>query len=109
MQQILPQQLARWLESPESRPGAPVLLDVREDWEARICRLPNSIHMPMHEIPARLGELDSQRPIVCMCHHGMRSQQVASFLQHHGIPDVYNLAGGIDAWAREVDASCPTY
>lgn len=109
MQQLLPQQLASWLESSAEQQAVPVVLDVREDWEAKICRLPDSLHIPMQQIPARLAELDPQRPIVCVCHHGMRSMQVASFLQHHGIREVYNLTGGIDAWAREVDASCATY
>lgn len=109
MQQILPQQLADWLDSSAAQPAVPVVLDVREDWEAQICRLPGSVHMPMQQIPARLAELDPKRPIVCVCHYGMRSMQVASFLTQHGIPEVYNLAGGIDAWARQVDASCATY
>ncbi|MFP5406590.1 MAG: rhodanese-like domain-containing protein, partial [Gammaproteobacteria bacterium] len=54
-------------------------------------------------------QVDPQRPVVCLCHHGMRSMQVASFLAGNGIRDVYNLSGGIDAWAREVDPSCATY
>jgi rhodanese-related sulfurtransferase len=136
MQQIRSGQLARWLatQAPDSptppdtgfhAPGAhehqpvqpavrpveaPLLLDVREDWEAQICQLPGSLHIPMREIPARLSELvHAGKPIVCYCHHGVRSMQVAMFLEHHGVSDVYNLVGGINAWAREQDPSCPTY
>ena len=54
-------------------------------------------------------EIDGERPVVCICHHGIRSLQAAWFLEHAGFLDVVNLAGGIDAWARQVDASVPTY
>ena len=87
----------------------PVVLDVREPWEFALCQVPASVHIPMQQIPARLAELDDQRPIVCVCHHGARSLQVAMFLQQRGFETVYNLAGGIDAWSREVDPSVPTY
>ena len=107
MNQIRPEKLARWLRPGEAQ--APVVLDVREAWETQICSLPGSVHIPMQQIPARLGEIDPQRPVVCLCHHGMRSLQVAAFLARNGIGEVYNLAGGIDAWAREVDPSCATY
>lgn len=110
MQQIRPKQLAEWLRSSEVQPAGPLVLDVREDWETAICSVPGSVHIPMHEIPARLREVDDpRRPVVCVCHHGMRSMQVASFLIRSGIREVYNLSGGIDAWAREVDPSCVTY
>jgi len=88
----------------------PLVLDVREDWEAQICGLPGSLHIPMRQIPSRLREIaDAQRPVVCYCHHGMRSMQVAMFLEHRGVAEVYNLVGGIDAWARQIDPSCATY
>jgi rhodanese-related sulfurtransferase len=88
----------------------PLLLDVREDWEVQIGRIPGSLHIPMQKIPVRLHELvDADRPIVCYCHHGMRSMQVAMFLEHRGAREVYNLVGGIDAWARLVDPACARY
>jgi len=114
MQNLHPEQLAEWLapaasESPGGLEGAPVLLDVREHWEYALCSLPGSVHVPMREIPARLRELDPSRPIVCICHHGVRSLQVAMFLEHRGFESVFNLSGGIDAWAKEVDRSMATY
>jgi rhodanese-related sulfurtransferase len=114
MREIQPEQLAAWLQaSASSRDDAseppPLVLDVREDWEAGICRLPGSLHIPMGQIPARLEEIDPERTVVCYCHHGMRSMQVALFLERNGARNVYNLAGGIDAWARRVDSSCATY
>ena len=62
----------------------------------------------MNEIPGRLNELDAGRPVVCICHHGMRSAQVVAFLERHGF-DAYNLDSGTDAWSEHVDASLPRY
>ena len=106
MQQIGAAELARWLAGDET---APLLLDVREPWEVAIARLPGSLNIPMGEIPSRVDEVDAARPVVCICHHGVRSMHVAWFLAKHGFDPIYNLAGGIDAWAREVDPDCPTY
>jgi rhodanese-related sulfurtransferase len=65
--------------------------------------------MPMAEVPKRLAELDPQAETVVICHHGSRSMQVAMFLEKQGFKRVHNLAGGMDAWARSVDPSMPTY
>ena len=65
--------------------------------------------MPMAEVPKRLAELDPQAETVVICHHGGRSMQVAIFLEKQGFTRVHNLAGGLDAWARSVDPSMPTY
>jgi rhodanese-related sulfurtransferase len=105
MRTITPRELAGWLEQPD----APVVLDVREPWEVATASLPGSLAIPMREIPGRLAELPDQRPVVCLCHHGMRSAQVAMFLQRQGFDAVFNLTGGIDAWSRDVDPSVPTY
>lgn len=107
MRQISAPELAAWLADPQ-RP-APQLLDVREPWETALCALPGSVVMPMSQVPARADELDPGRPVVCICHHGMRSAQVAVYLARLGFDAPINLAGGIDAWARQVDPSCPTY
>lgn len=85
------------------------LLDVREPWEFDVCRIAGSRHIPMSQLVARLGELDPQAPTVVICHHGVRSQRVAAYLEHHGFSDVMNLAGGVDAWARSVDPAMPLY
>jgi rhodanese-related sulfurtransferase len=87
----------------------PLIVDVREPWELAICRLPGSLHIPMRQIPARVNELPKEREIVIMCHHGVRSQQVALFLKHAGFEKLANLAGGIAAWSQDVDPSTPTY
>jgi rhodanese-related sulfurtransferase len=67
------------------------------------------VTIPMNEIPGRLAELPEDRPIACLCHHGMRSQNVAAFLARQGYTDVANIAGGIDAWSREKDPAVPRY
>jgi rhodanese-related sulfurtransferase len=109
MQQITPAQVAEWAGAQTQRP---VLLDVREAWELQsACARPGEldlVHMPMQTVPARLHELDRQRPIACLCHHGGRSMQVASFLASHGY-QVVNVAGGIHAWSAQVDPTIPVY
>lgn len=85
------------------------LLDVREPYEYRVARIEGSVSLPMAQVPNRLDELPANRPIVVICHHGMRSQRVADYLAHHDFEIIYNLYGGIDAWSREVDASVPRY
>lgn len=86
-----------------------LLLDVREPWEYEICRIQGSTPIPMKEVPGRMVELEEAEEVVVICHHGMRSAQVATFLARSGMANVMNLAGGIDAWARSVDGSMPTY
>jgi rhodanese-related sulfurtransferase len=107
MQQIRVRQLAEWLAD-ESRPK-PVLLDVREPWEIEICQLDGSLNIPMHLVPVRCAEVDPEQDIVVVCHHGGRSMQVAMFLERKGYGAVYNLMGGVEAWAGEVDSSMRRY
>ena len=115
MQQISTHQLADWLAESDS-PGSdganrqkPLLLDVREPWEYEQCHLAGSMLMPMHVVPARLNELDADAAVVVICHHGVRSMQVAMFLEHNGFGSIYNLAGGVDAWAHDVDPGMRKY
>jgi rhodanese-related sulfurtransferase len=109
MQQLYPAQIAEWASQQAQRP---ILLDVREGWELQTASAKpealDLLHMPMQTIPARLDELDKTRPIACLCHHGGRSMQVASFLMQHGF-EVVNVAGGIHAWSAQVDPSIPVY
>lgn len=88
---------------------APFVLDVREPWEVEICALPGAVNLPMGEVPGRLDELPRDRPIVVVCHHGMRSLQVTNFLRARGFPLAQNLAGGVDSWAQQVDFTMPRY
>lgn len=110
MEQITPQALAALLEETAATGAeAPLLLDVREPWEHAICRIEGSEPLPMRRIPGALGELDRERPTVVICHHGIRSQQVARFLEQQGFRRVINLRGGVAAWAADVDHEMPTY
>jgi adenylyltransferase/sulfurtransferase len=107
VQQIQVQELADKL-----RAGDPVLLlDVRQPWEHETAALPDSLLIPLNELPARLGEV---RPpdgalVVVYCHHGVRSLSGAAFLQRAGLTNVASLAGGIDAWSVEIDPTVPRY
>ncbi|HEU4655360.1 MAG TPA: rhodanese-like domain-containing protein [Steroidobacteraceae bacterium] len=84
------------------------LLDVREDWELGVASVAGALHIPMGQVPERIGELDPAKEIVVLCRSGRRSFEVAKFLQQKGFKTV-NLAGGILAWSRDLDATIPTY
>jgi adenylyltransferase/sulfurtransferase len=90
-------------------PHRVVLLDVREPYEVRICRIEGSRHIPQRQIPARIDDLPRDQHILVLCHHGGRSQRVTEFLRAHGFPAVSNVQGGIAAWAERLDASLPRY
>jgi rhodanese-related sulfurtransferase len=110
MDQITPPQLKEWLEqSHAGTRGKPLLLDVRESWEMEICKIPDSLPMPMGGVPARYRELDAAAEVVVICHHGARSFQVAMFLEQQGFGHVFNLYGGVDAWSQQVDPAMPRY
>ena len=110
--QIRPSQLVQWFDSVKSQ-GLPVVLDVRESNELATASVKAEafelVAIPMNSVPQRLAELDSGGPIACLCHHGARSQRVAAFLAANGFETVANIAGGIDAWAVELDATVARY
>jgi rhodanese-related sulfurtransferase len=104
---ITPGELAAWLG--DAQREKPLLLDVREPWEYDKARISGSVLIPMRELPARIEEIDDDRELVAICHHGGRSMQVAMFLEKQGFKRVHNLVGGIDAWSRTVDPAVPLY
>lgn len=87
------------------------LLDVRTQAELDIVNLPNALHIPLHEVEERVGELHHVKDtkVVCMCHHGMRSAAAQDILLQHGFTNVLNLTGGIHAYAIEVDDTLAVY
>ena len=85
------------------------LIDVRESQELEICKINQAIHIPMSNIPICLDEINFEQPVVIMCKSGGRSAQVCHFLNEQGYLDVYNLSGGIIAWALEIDSTIATY
>lgn len=108
MRDLGPAELQHYLGSAAQ---AALLLDVREPWEFAICKLPDSELLPMGQVPVAVQRrsLPVDRDIVVICHHGIRSRQVAMFLEHYGYEKVINLRGGLDAWARELDPAMATY
>jgi rhodanese-related sulfurtransferase len=90
--------------------SSPILLDVREPWEYDAARIEGSTLMPMGDVPGRaFQELDPEAHIVTICHHGVRSLNVAVWLRNQGFENVQSLRGGIDAWSAEIDPSVPRY
>ena len=85
-----------------------VLLDVREPWEVELVSLDGAVHIPLGQLADRVGELDPSVPVVAYCHYGSRSEQARRFLEANGF-DVRNLAGGIDAWARDIEPELRRY
>ncbi|MCZ7539764.1 MAG: molybdopterin-synthase adenylyltransferase MoeB [Anaerolineae bacterium] len=87
----------------------PILLDIREPYELLLSRLENALHIPLSQMDARWREIPDDRPVVVLCHHGIRSVRLIRRLQAQGHANLINLEGGIDAWSRQVNASIPRY
>jgi rhodanese-related sulfurtransferase len=104
MQTITPEDLKARLDA-----GGVTLLDVRTADELGLAQLPGAIHIPMSELPARVGELNPAGEIAVLCHHGVRSEMAARFLERNGFGAVSSVSGGIDAWSMIVDTSVPRY
>jgi rhodanese-related sulfurtransferase len=93
-----------------SQPNPPLLLDVRDPWEFETASLPDSVLMPMGDVPSRAhAELDPDQPIVVMCHLGVRSLTVTMWLRDQGFDHVQSLSGGIDLWSHTIDPTVPRY
>lgn len=103
--QISPQQLYQAMQQAEP----PLLLDVREPFEFAYAKIEGSLHLPLRQLAEQLEQLDVDRDIVVICHHGVRSQQACLFLEQFGYQRLYNLQGGIDAWSRDCDPTVSRY
>jgi rhodanese-related sulfurtransferase len=86
-----------------------VLVDVREPWEYELCRIEGAKLIPMDSIPENLQALDVDEDVVCYCHRGMRSMDVAVWLRGQGVQHAKSLAGGIERWSLEIDPHVPRY
>jgi rhodanese-related sulfurtransferase len=102
---LSPLDLRRRLDAGESL----VLLDVREPEELAVARIEGSRSIPLADLGSRHEELDPALSTVCICHHGIRSAIAAQSLERLGFREVYNLSGGVDRWAVEVDPSMKRY
>jgi adenylyltransferase/sulfurtransferase len=103
--EITPAETKRRLE----RGDKLLLVDVREPWEFEVCRIEGAKLIPMGTIPANLQALDTGDEVICYCHHGMRSLDVAAWLRGQGVEGAKSLAGGIDRWSLEIDPRIPRY
>jgi adenylyltransferase/sulfurtransferase len=104
VKEISPLEMKEWSEQGKEFQ----LIDVRESHEIDIVSL-GGMHIPMAEVPERLAEIRRDLPIVVHCRSGARSAAICTFLSNSGFENVFNLKGGILAYAREVDPSLPTY
>jgi len=89
--------------------GVLTILDVREPFEYEIAHIEGAKLIPLGELSERLGELEREREILAHCKSGTRSAQAVELLRRSGFGNVYNVAGGIDAWADEIDPAMPKY
>ena len=99
-------QLKSYLDSCDEQP---LLLDVRQPWEFDVCKIENSVLLPMSQITAEFKTLDSNRETVVICHHGIRSRRVGRYLEEAGFSNIINLSGGVAQWAKTVDTKMTTY
>jgi len=103
--QTTPEELSAALKGPTP----PKLLDVRQPEEQAIVKLNGSLPVTQELTQEILNTWPKDGPILCYCHHGIRSLEAASYFIGHGFTNVRSLAGGIDAWAERVDPSLPRY
>ncbi len=106
MREFSADQLKIYLDTCDEQP---LLLDVRQPWEFEVCKLDNSVLVPMSTIPVEVKSLDTNRETVVICHHGIRSRSVGRFLEQSGFSNIINLSGGVAQWAKTVDNEMATY
>jgi len=106
MRHFRPAELQAYLQQTTT---PPLLLDVREPWEFAICHIEGSKLVPMRQIPTATDQFDKESDIVVICHHGIRSRQIAKYLESLDFKNMINLEGGVQAWAADVDHTMATY
>jgi len=105
VRQLSVEELKRWREEGTAHH----LIDVREPWELDICKLADAQPIPMGEVPDRISDLPTDKPLVVMCRSGGRSQRIATMLHDQGLTNAVNLAGGILAWGAAFDPEMESY
>lgn len=106
MRELNAQELKAHLDTCDQQP---LLLDVRQPWEFEVCKIENSVLLPMSQITTEYNNLDFDRETVVICHHGIRSRRVGRYLEQAGFSNIINLSGGVAQWAQTVDKDMPTY
>jgi len=97
---VTPEEVAKAASTAE---GAPLLLDVRTPGEYRSHHIPGALLIPVDELNRRYQELDPDRPTVCICEHGIRSEAAAAFLARQDFADVATMRGGMVRWPGPVE------
>jgi adenylyltransferase/sulfurtransferase len=90
-------------------PAGVRIIDVREPFELEICRVDGAVPIPMRQIPEQIDALPRDQHLLILCHAGARSRRVTEYLRARGLPAVSNIAGGIEAWAVEIEPGMPRY
>jgi len=103
--EIMPREVKQRLDRGEKL----LLVDVREPHEHAVCRIEGAVLLPMGSIPANLSKFDVDEDVICFCHRGMLSMDVANWLRAQGVKTAKSMAGGIDRWSVEVDPEVPRY
>lgn len=106
--EITPQELQQRIANGEHI----TMIDVREPEEHAMARLELATLIPMQTIPAQLQRLEGlsdETPLAILCHHGVRSLNVALWLRKQGIENCFSIEGGLDRWSREIDTEIPRY
>ena len=85
------------------------ILDVRESSELEICEFDKALHIPMMEMPKFLDKIPKNKPVVIVCHLGIRSAMTVRYLQEKGFDNIHDLLGGIDHWAKNIDPLMQQY
>lgn len=110
MRHFTPKQLQDYLAQSDTNP---LLLDVREQWEFDYCSIKDSVLIPMGQLPSKLetleAEIDHEREIIMICHHGIRSRQMGYYMEQAGFKSITNLDGGVEQWAEDVDKTMKRY
>ena len=113
MRHFTPQQLQDFINESAKNDMPPLLLDVREPWEFEYCHIEGSVLIPMGELASELetlqDEVDHDREIIMICHHGIRSRQMGYYMEQAGYKNITNLDGGVEAWAENVEPSMKRY
>lgn len=108
--EVTPRQLADMLQA--GGPAGPVVIDVRLAAEFQVGAIPHALHIPLHELEHRIDEIHdiaAGRPIVTICHHGVRSLKASLFMRQSGLPGAMSMAGGMDAWSIAINPAIPRY
>jgi len=93
----------------DAAPDRTAIIDVREPFEVEICRIEGAEHIPMRQIPEQVASLPRDKHLLILCHGGGRSRRVTEYLRSNGFEAVTNIAGGIDAWAAQIDPTMVRY